>query len=98
MFYGASTIPQINDYDNDDNQTVSSAVGSLLCKMRKYVAWLGPGALVFMHGCGAQLAQQLDDIGVTALACFGNDDDLDLRPVWNHQKTCCADAGGRILP
>lgn len=87
MFYGASTIPR------DDK----SAVGSILSKMTKYVEMFGEGAIVFMNGCGAKLAAELDSIGVTALACYGNDD-IDLSAVKRDQRTWCADENGKILP
>lgn len=83
MFYGASTIP--HDTPN--------AVGTILSKVKQYVALYGPGALVFMYGCGDQLANQLADVGVLALdgRC------LDLSEVVRHQKRWCADAIGNIL-
>jgi len=87
MFYGASTIP----HDN------KSAVGSILGKMGKYVELFGTGAIVFMQGCGEQLAAELDEIGVTALTVVGNDD-IDLSAVERHQRTWCANQNGDILP
>ncbi|KAL7445886.1 hypothetical protein ACHAXH_008660 [Discostella pseudostelligera] len=83
MFYGASTIP--HDTPN--------AVGTILSKVKQYVALYGHGALVFMYGCGDQLARQLADVGVLALdgRC------LDLEEVVRHQKRWCADANGNIL-
>ncbi len=83
MFYGASTIP--HDTPN--------AVGTILSKMKQYVALYGHGALVFMYGCGDQLAKQLLDVGVLALdgRC------LDLDEVVRHQKRWCSDARGNIL-
>ena len=86
MFYGASTIPQDN----------KSAVGRILSKMTKYVDLFGEGAVVFMQGCGQELVNELESIGVTALDGFGNN--IDLGPVIRHQRTWCADAHGNILP
>ena len=83
MFYGASTIPH----------GTPNAVGAILSKVKQYVALYGHGALVFMYGCGDQLAQQLLDVGVLALdgRC------LDLNEVERHQKRWCSNARGDIL-
>ena len=83
MFYGASTIP--HDTPN--------AVGTILSKVKQYVSLYGHGALVFMYGCGDQLAKQLLDVGVFALdgRC------LDLDEVVRHQRQWCSDARGNIL-
>ena len=83
MFYGASTIPH----------GTPNAVGTILSKVKQYVALYGHGALVFMYGCGDQLAQQLLDVGVLALdgRC------LDLNEVERHQKRWCSNARGVIL-
>jgi len=87
MFYGASTIPQDNN----------SAVGCLLATAKKYVRTYGPGAMIFMHGCGDDLARWLSEVGVLALDC-GSRDTIDLRPVLAHQRTWCANSNGQILP
>ena len=88
MFYGASTI----DHDNN------SAVGCLLATARKYTAVYGPGAFVFFHGYGDQLANELDQTGTMALDCTGEHVHCLLKPVRDHQRTWCADAKGDILP
>lgn len=83
MFYGASSIPS----------GTPNAVGCVVPKMQQYVSLYGTGAIVFMYGCGSQLAQQLLELGVVALdgRC------LDLERVEKHQKKWCADACGNIL-
>ena len=83
MFYGASTIPS----------GTKNAVGSILPKVKQYVNYYGTGAIVFMYGCGSQLAAQLLDVGVVALdgRC------LDLSRVETHQRGWCADNWGNIL-
>ena len=83
MFYGASTIPP----------NTPNAVGAILPKMKEYVSLYGPGAIVFMYGCGDVLARQLSDIGVIALDGRG----LDLRRVEKSQRKWCADERGNIL-
>jgi hypothetical protein len=83
MFYGASTIP--HDTDN--------AVGTILPKARQYVSYYGPGAIVFMYGCGAKLARELKEIGVIALDCRG----VDLERVFRHQIGWCGDGKGNVL-
>lgn len=87
MFYGASTI----------DQDGKSAVGRLLSTARKYVRNFGDGAMVFMQGCGDQLAYQLAEEGVTALDC-SSDETVDLRRVRAHQRIWCANEQRRILP
>jgi Protein of unknown function TPD sequence-motif len=87
MFYGASSIPP-------DGR---SAVGSLLAKAEKYVAIFGPGAIVFMFGCGDQLAAQLAGIGVLALDCWSNEM-VSLERVREHQRSWCGNDNGEILP
>lgn len=87
MFYGASTIP----HDN------KSAVGCLLNTARKYTRTYGPGAMVFMHGCGERLAAELAEIGVLALDC-SSPETVELGPVYAHQKTWCATPDGKIMP
>ncbi len=83
MFYGASSIPA----------ATNNAVGCILPKARDYVARYGSGAIVFMYGCGEELAQQLARIGVVALdgRC------LDIERVEEHQRRWCADTTGNIL-
>ena len=83
MFYGASTIPQ----------STNNAVGSILPKARQYVQYYGPGAIVFMYGCGVDLARELKQIGVLALDCRG----IDLDRVVRHQVIWCGDDNGRVL-
>jgi hypothetical protein len=84
MFYGASTIPHGS----------MGAVGSVLPKAKKYVKEFGEGAIIFMQGCGDQLAADLAEIGVTALDCSGA---VSLKNVQQHQRTWCADENGVIL-
>ena len=83
MFYGASTVPS----------GTKNAVGSILPKVKQYVNHFGTGAIVFMYGCGSQLAAQLLEVGVVALdgRC------LDLSRVETHQRGWCADKWGNIL-
>lgn len=83
MFYGASTIPS----------GTPNAVGCILPKMQQYVSLYGTGAIIFMYGCGSQLATQLLEVGVVALdgRC------LDLEKVEKHQKKWCSDSWGNIL-
>ena len=88
MFYGASTIPRGKK---------GGAVGTILDKAQKYVDMFGTGAIVFMMGCGQVLADQLREIGVTAVDCSSHED-FDLRPVHDHQRTWCANDKGEILP
>ena len=84
MFYGASTIPLNN----------KSAVGRILTTANKYVKLFGPGAICFRHGCGAQLASQLEQVGVVALDA----DTVDLSKLEAHSRTWCAGPDGTILP
>eukprot|EP00579_Thalassiosira_antarctica_P006182 CAMPEP_0201895500 /NCGR_PEP_ID=MMETSP0902-20130614/42787_1 /ASSEMBLY_ACC=CAM_ASM_000551 /TAXON_ID=420261 /ORGANISM="Thalassiosira antarctica, Strain CCMP982" /LENGTH=267 /DNA_ID=CAMNT_0048427839 /DNA_START=1 /DNA_END=801 /DNA_ORIENTATION=+ len=77
MFYGANTIPS----------GTPNAVGCILPKMKDYVSLYGTGAIVFMYGCGSQLAAQLLEVGVVALDGRG----LDLDRVEKHQKRWCGD-------
>ena len=86
MFYGASTIPPDK----------KSAVGSILPKVKQYVKLYGEGAIVFSQGCGAKLAQELADVGVTALSCFSPE--FDMTELHNQQRTWCGDKNGNILP
>ena len=83
MFYGADTVPS----------GTPNAVGCILPKMQQYVSAYGSGAIIFMYGCGSQIAAELLDIGVVALDARG----LDLQRVENHQRKWCADAWGNIL-
>lgn len=89
MFYGASTIPAGSN----------SAVGCILRTCRKYVDWHGPGAVVFLYGCGDQLAEQLDRLGVIALdgSASPRVNGLDLRHLQAQQRTWCANGKGEIL-
>jgi len=63
---------------------------------RKYVNVYGPGAMVFMQGCGDRLASELAQIGVIVLDCSGRMVQLDA--VEEHQRTWCGDRNGNILP
>ncbi|KAL7527910.1 hypothetical protein ACHAWF_002359 [Thalassiosira exigua] len=83
MFYGANTIPS----------GTPNAVGCILPKVKDYVSLYGPGAIVFMYGCGSELAAQLLEHGVVALDARG----LNLDKVEKHQKRWCADGWGNIL-
>ena len=85
MFYGASTIPH----------GTMGAVGGLLATAKKYVEEFGEGGMVFLQGCGDQLAADLAEVGVTALDCSGT---VSLKTVQQHQRTWCADENGLILP
>ncbi|GKY94995.1 hypothetical protein MPSEU_000464100 [Mayamaea pseudoterrestris] len=87
MYYGANTVPC------DDAR---SANGTILPTAEKYVRVFGPGAMVFMHGCGRDLANQLLEFGVVALD--GSTGNLDLERVHAHQRTWCANKDGLILP
>jgi len=83
MFYGASTVPS----------GTPNAVGCILPKVKDYVRLYGTGAIVFMYGCGRQLAEQLLEVGVVALDGRG----LDLDRVEKHQRRWCGDSWGNIL-
>jgi hypothetical protein len=85
MYYGASTIPGGS----------SGAVGTVLPTARKYVDSYGPGALIFMMGCGDRLASDLAGIGVVVLDCNGT---VSLKDVHAHQRTWCGNEKGHILP
>lgn len=87
MFYGASTIPLDQ----------KSAVGNLLATAEKYVRFFGSGAMVFMNGCGAELAALLSQVGVIVLDCH-SPETVSLRLVEDHQRTWCANEKGEILP
>lgn len=86
MFYGASTIPA----------ETKNAIGTILPKARKYVEAFGPGAILFMYGCGDRLAAELFAIGVTAICASPIPGRL-MKQVHEHQKTWCA-RDGKILP
>lgn len=88
MFYGASTIPH----------GTSNAVGAVLAKAQKYHDLFGPGAILFMMGCGEQLAHDLNNIGVVVLDCVGSSSPVDLQHVRAHQRKWCATPQGEILP
>lgn len=83
MFYGASTIPS----------GTPNAVGCVMPKAKQYVSEYGTGAIVFMYGCGRDLAAQLLEVGVVALDGRG----FDLGRVEEHQRRWCADGWGDIL-
>ena len=86
MFYGASTIP----YNS------KGAVGALLRTAKKYVNDFGPGAMIFMQGCGDRLAADLRREGVIVLSA--DNGVVDLRRVKAHQRSWCANKRGDILP
>lgn len=88
MFYGASTLPQDG----------KGAVGNVLSTAEKYCRVYGPGAIVFMQGCGEELAQRLAEAGVLALDCSSRKETVQIEPVRAHQRTWCANDQGRILP
>jgi len=82
--YGASTTPSgINDPN-----------ASILPTARKYVNNHGPGAFMFVYGCGGLLRSRLRDIGVSVF----DSNPLNLTEMQNHQKTWCANVKGFILP
>ena len=83
MFYGASTIPPGSP----------GALGEVRNQAQKYVDTFGEGAIVFMLGCGEQLAADLAAIGVTALDCSGA---VSLEKVHQHQRSWCGDQLGEI--
>jgi hypothetical protein len=85
MFYGASTIPHNS----------KGAVGGLLRTAKKYVNDFGPGAMIFMQGCGDRLAADLRREGVIVLSAKGV---VDLQTVKAHQRSWCANERGDILP
>lgn len=87
MFYGASTIKQ-------DNR---SAVGCLLQTAKKYVSVFGPGAMVFLWGCGDRLAAKLNNEQVMVLDVRGLET-LDLDKFIEHMKTWCGDSSGELMP
>lgn len=84
MYYGASCLA----FDSE------SAVGTILGTAERYVNLYGTGAMVFMYGCGQEMAQWLLQRGVVALDAHP----LDLRNVEKHQRTWCANKSGIILP
>jgi hypothetical protein len=87
MFYGASTIEQNN----------KSAVGCLRRTAQKYARIYGPGAMVFLHGCGDRLSAELCNDSVMTLDCSGTDmfnfDELE-----EQMRTYCSTPNGDILP
>ncbi|GAX12785.1 hypothetical protein FisN_15Hh264 [Fistulifera solaris] len=94
MFYGASTI----EHDG------KSAVGAILDKCRRYVDLYGEGAIVFLYGCGDQLARDLAAIRVSVLDAGGakrhssvRKNRLCLQALQAHQRTYCSDESGSIL-
>jgi len=86
MFYGASTI----------SAGTNGAVGTILPKVTRYVEAFGPGAIIFMHGCGDQFAKELSAVGVTALSASAVPKRF-MKNVWDHQQTWCS-KDGLILP
>lgn len=89
MYYFATTTTGANTIPSG----TPNAVGCILPKAKDYVRLYGTGAIVFMYGCGSQLAAQLLEVGVVALDGRG----LDLERVEQHQKRWCADGWGNIL-
>lgn len=75
-------------------QDGASAVGKLLQTAERYVRQLGPGVMVFAHGCGEELAFQLWQRSVLVVDARP----LDLSGVYSQQRTWCANAAGHILP
>jgi len=84
MFYGASTIPS----------ETRNGVGAILPTVKKHVENYGPGAFVFLYGCGSELRGQLRHLGISVL----DSHPLDLRKMQTHQKKWCANNKGVILP
>jgi len=84
MFYGASSITNGS----------RCAAGQILATAEKYVRLYGAGAMVFMFGCGKEMAEWLLQRGVVALDAHP----LDLRRVEKHQRSWCANKSGLILP
>jgi len=84
MFYGASTIPS----------ETRNGVGAILPTAKKHVKNYGPGAYVFVYGCGSKLRRQLRDLGISVL----DSHPLNLRKMQRHQKKWCANKKGVILP
>jgi len=82
--YGASSTPS----------GIKDPSASILPTARKYVKNHGPGAFVFVYGCGGSLRSLLRDIGVSVL----DSNPLNLTEMINHQKTWCANEKGVILP
>ena len=87
MYYGASSIPHGS----------RGAVGTVLATGSKYVDAYGPGAFLFMMGCGDRLASDLAKIGVAVLDC-NNNGQISLNDVRAHQRTWCGNDKGHILP
>ena len=85
MFYGASTIEKSNN-----------AVGSLHKKAKKYVDKFGRGAFIFYNGYGDGLEALLLEENVILLDAFASP--VELRCVFEHQQTWCANNDGEILP
>jgi hypothetical protein len=83
MFYGASVIPQ----------GTNNAVGTVLERAKKYVHVLGPGAMVFAFGCGSDLAQQLENIGVQVIDSYP----LNLTALREYQRSWCCNEQGEVL-
>ena len=86
MFYGASSIPSNNK---------KSAVGNLIPTAQKYVSLYGPGAMIFIHGCGDQLSYTLWNEHVITLDAQHM---ISLDIVNDYMKTYCSDKKGDILP
>jgi hypothetical protein len=87
MFYGASIIEQDN----------KSAVGCLMHTAKKYVNLFGPGAMVFIHGCGDRLTMELRNEEVLALDSTSLEG-IDLSRLDAFMRTYCSDAHGEVLP
>jgi hypothetical protein len=89
MYYGASTIPQ---------HGCEGVVGKVLVQAEKYVKSFGPGVMVFMMGCGDQLAAELNEIGVAVVDCCVDNAPVNLQHVRHHLKSWCANSKGDIMP
>lgn len=84
MFYGASTIPHGS----------RNAVGGVFETAKRYKQAFGPGAIVFSFGYGEKMKSYLETDEIYPLDA----NVLDLRPMFDHQRTWCATKDGHILP
>jgi len=83
MYYGAS----IHDGASNNGKAILSTA-------RKYVENYGPGAFVFLYGCGSTLKGQLSDMGISVL----DSGPLNLTKMEDQQRRWCANESGRLLP
>ena len=84
MMYGASIAP---------NGTRSIG-GGIPATARKYLNNYGPGAIIFLHGCGSTLSAQLRDMDIQVLDSYP----LDLTQMLKQKKSWCSDRSGLLLP